>query len=720
MADNRHGPATASRTAADDPLLACLEYVATRLGIAFSRRGALSGLPLRGPSLPLDLLARACAQQGLKCEVRKIRLDRIPQMALPVILLAKTGGACVLVARQGRAGCEIATPGGADSEIVETKALRRRYSGVAAFVSVAEGEDYAPAQRNGNWLATAMGQAWEAWAQILIIAFMVNILGLAVPIFTMNVFDRVIPNMAFPTLWALAIGVGIALVMDSALRQFRAVLLDGTGRRVDMRVSAEIFEHATAMTLQARPGSAGAVASLIRDFDAVREFFTSASIIALTDLLFIGISVWILWLLIGQIAYIPLAAVVIVVAATLLIQIPLSRATRLTQRQSSKRHAVLVESLMQIESIKAANAEGVVQRKWEEALSAAARATSSSRRWSSLALYFTSTVQQFTSVLIIVWGVFLVFEGHISIGALIAANMLAARILNPLGNIAMTMARGQQALNALTGIAELMKLPRDGAQIAGGGPVVKEASVEFRHVVFSYPGQAAPALDEVSFRIPYGQKVGIVGKMGSGKTTIGRLLAGLYVPAKGAVLVSEADTRSYAPAELRAGVGYVPQEPELFTGTLRDNIVLGLPDASQDEIDWAVSMAGLQGLVASHPRGLAMEIGERGKGLSGGQRQAVAIARMILRQPKILFLDEPSSAMDSAAENMLVQMLTQWAAGGQRTLIVCSHRTPLLNAVDRIIVIDDGRLVADGPKADVISRQRGQTRQSQAGGVVPT
>ncbi|WP_162918910.1 type I secretion system permease/ATPase [Taklimakanibacter deserti] len=704
--------------AGSDPLLACLEFVAKLLGTTFSRKGALSGLPLRGPALTVDLLARASAQQGLKCELRKVRLSRIPPVTMPVILLLKAGGACVLASRPGRTTFEILMAGGGDPQLVEEKFLRRHYSGVTAFVAVAEGKDFAPVSANANWFASAVTQAWESWAQILIIAFMVNLLGLAVPIFTMNVFDRVIPNMAFPTLWALALGVVLALVMDSALRQFRAVLLDGAGRRMDMRLSAEIFEHATAMTLSARPGSAGAVASLIRDFDAVREFFTSASIIAVTDLLFIGISVWILWLLIGQIALIPLAAVIVVIAVTMLIQIPLSRATRLTQAQSSRRHAVLVESLMQIESIKAANAEGVVQRKWEEALSAAARANSSSRRWSSFALYFTSTVQQFTSVIILVWGVFLVFEGRISIGALIAANMLAARVLSPLGNIAMTLARGQQAINALKGIAELMKLPRDGSRVQGGGPSVKDGAVEFRHVTFSYPGQASPALNDVTFRIPSGQKVGIVGKMGSGKTTIGRLLAGLYAPTQGAVLVSEADTRSYATAELRAGVAYVPQEPELFTGTVRDNIVLGRPNASQDEIDWAVSMAGLQTLVASHPLGLAMEIGERGKGLSGGQRQAVAIARMILRQPMILFLDEPSSAMDSAAENMLVQMLNQWASGGQRTLIVCSHRTPILNAVDRILVIDDGRLVADGPKADVISRSLSQARRSQAGGVV--
>jgi ATP-binding cassette subfamily C protein LapB len=284
----------------------------------------------------------------------------------------------------------------------------------------------------------------------------------------------------------------------------------------------------------------------------------------------------------------------------------------------------------------------------------------------------------------------------------------------------MTLARGQQAISALKGISELMKLPRDGSPIQGPGPSVKEASVEFRHVTFSYPGQVRAALNDVTFKIPFGQKVGFVGKMGSGKTTIGRLLAGLYVPAHGAVLVSDADTRSYAMAELRAGVAYVPQEPELFTGTLRDNIVLGRPNASPEEIDRAVGMAGLQALVAAHPLGLGMEIGERGKGLSGGQRQAVAIARMMLRQPKVMFLDEPSSAMDSTAENMLVQALSNWASQGDRTLIVCSHRTPLLNAVERIIVIDEGRLVADGPKEEVLSRSVPQQRPVQARGAVVT
>jgi ATP-binding cassette subfamily C protein LapB len=325
-------------------------------------------------------------------------------------------------------------------------------------------------------------------------------------------------------------------------------------------------------------------------------------------------------------------------------------------------------------------------------------------------LYFTSVVQQAVTILITVWGVVLIYEGRLSIGALIASNLLSSRILAPLGNIAMTLARGQQAISGLKGINSLMQLPRERDINAGPSPEVVSADVEFRKVSFKYPDQERPALSNVSFRISAGERVGIIGKVGSGKTTIGRLLAGLYKPLEGAVLISQSDTRAYDPAELRSGVAFVSQDPELFSGTLRDNIVMGSPGASQEQVARAVSDAGLADLVSAHPAGLQMLVGERGRSLSGGQRQAVALARILLRDPKILFLDEPSSALDSATEQALIRTLQLWSEKPNRTLIVCSHRFAMLNVANRLLVVNEGTVTADGPRDEIIARLSGANK----------
>ena len=670
----------------------------------------MSSLPLPGPVLTLGLLPQAAARQGFLCDLRRVRLSAIPTASLPVILVLKDGMTIVLTENSDRGTPVVWDPRQQAHLTWTRKELRKRFAGLAAFITVSRADETPNSHRTSMNFARTLFSGWSTWIQILLTAFFVNLLGLAVPLFTMNVYDRVIPNMSFPTLWALAIGVMLALVMDAVLRQLRAVLLDSTGRRIDLRVSSEIFEHAIALSLGAKRASSGVIASQIREFDAVREFFTSASIIALTDLLFIGISLWVLWLIAGDIAFVPLVAVPIVIVVTLLLQVPLARTTRSLQQYASRRQAVLIESLAALEAIKSSNAEGHVQRKWEEALAGAARANSSVRRWSSFALYFTSIVQQAVTILITVWGVTLIYEGRLTIGALIAANILASRILSPLGNIAMTLARGQQAITALVGINALMQLPRDRPPKLGGSPRVFSPEIEFRKVTFNYPGQELPALNKLTCKIRKGERVGIVGKVGSGKTTMGRLMAGLYMPSEGAVLISEADTRSYDPAELRAGVGFVAQDPELFTGTLRENITLGLHAASDQVIAAVLSEVGLTDLVKSHPAGLQMEVGERGRNLSGGQRQAVALARILIRNPKILFLDEPSSALDSQSEQALIRALLRWSEGENRTLVVCSHRLGMLNLASRLLVINEGQVTADGPRDEIIAKLGAATK----------
>lgn len=695
----------------DDHLLYCLGHVARVFGRPFSRAAILAGLPLRGSRLSVDLFARAAARAGIVARVVERRLADIPPTVAPFIVLTRSGDAAVVSRVEPQTGMlDVVFPQrSAETHKVPRDELQAKILGHVIYVTPEDDEKVRAAGR--HWLWPTVRRFWPSWTQIALAALFINLLGLAVPLFVMNVYDRVIPNFALPTLWALAIGVSVALVFEFMFRLLRTLTLDRAGRRVDMRVAADLFEHAMGLRMASRMQPAGAVANLIREFETVRDFFTSASIVAATDLLFIGIFVAVLWLIVGPLAWVPLVAVPVVIVFALLVQFPLSRSVERTQEQSARRQSILVESLVGIESIKAAGGEGVVQRKWEEAVAATARASASARLWSALALYFTTSVQQAVSVVVIVWGVFLVTGGDITIGALIAANILSSRILSPLGQIATTIARAQQAFSAMRGISGLMALDSELRPRIVSGRAIGEASIEFRGVSFTYPGAGRPTLDDVALTIRPGERVGIIGRIGSGKTTFGKLLAGFHEVSSGTLLIGGLDSRAYEIADLRQAVAYVPQEADIFAGTLRDNILLGAPGAPEDAVAEAARIAGVDAFAATDPLGLAMPVGERGRGLSGGQRQALALARMLAREPRILFLDESSNAMDGTSEAQLVARLEKWL-GPDRTLIVSTHRGAFLNHVGRLIVLDQGRVVADGPRDKVLATLQAGARQA--------
>ncbi|RME99107.1 MAG: ATP-binding cassette domain-containing protein, partial [Alphaproteobacteria bacterium] len=570
-----------------DDLLACLRYVAHELGQPFSAQGVLNGLPLRSSRLSVDLFPRAAQRLGLEARVVARTPSTVPGLVVPYIVLLRDGTAAVVTAKKPDSGnVMLIVPGvSEDPREVSFDALDAEASGHVIYVTRsgrangagARGEGAAAQQRPAgaeHWLWSRVRKFWPSWTQVILAALFINLVGLALPLFVMNVYDRVIPNLAIPTLWALAAGVVLALLFDFALKLLRALVLDHTGRRVDMAVAASLFEQALDVAMAERKSSTGLLANQIREFEQVRDFFTSSSIIALTDLLFIGVFITVLWVIVGPIAWVPLIAVPLVIAVTLLVQLPLAASVEATQREAGRRHSILVESLGGAETIKAVCGEGVMQRRWEDAVAATARANSATRLWSSLALYFTAFVQQAVSVVIIVWGVFLVSEGEISVGGLIAANILAGRVLAPLGNITMTLARAQQAFTALRGITAFMGLKRDKGRSVGEERTIRGGDVVFDGVSFTYPGASAPALSDISFAITAGERVGVVGRIGSGKSTTGKLLAGLYDPDRGSISIDGVNIQRFSAPDLRAGVTYLGQDVELFAGTLRENILL--------------------------------------------------------------------------------------------------------------------------------------------------
>lgn len=709
--------------AISDPLLDCLDFLAREHGRPFSRAGILSGLPVTADRLTVDLFDRAARRVGLSSKLLERSVTRVPGIVAPFVVLLQSGDACIVARKDSDTNQVLVVfPSVSDDRIaMDIGALEQEASGYVIYVT-AESRDPVTARRDADsskkahWLWPAVLRFWPAWIQVLCAALIINVLALASPLFIMNVYDRVIPTLAIPTLWALAAGVVIAIVFDFILKQVRSHVLDRTSRRVDMKVSSTIFEHALAIPMAKRPVTVGGFANQIREFESVREFFTSASVVAATDFLFIGVFILVLWLIVGPLAFVALGAVPVVIVITLLAQIPLVKSVRKTQMKAARRHSILVESLAGAETIKTVGGEGVMQRRFEDAIASAARTDSTTKFWSTFTVNMTGMIQQAVSIITVVWGVFLISSGEISIGALIAANILSSRVLAPLGNIAQTMMRAQQAFEAVRGLTQLMDIESERTSEIASGLTIERGDIVFENVDFSYPEATLPALRNLSFSIKSGEAVGFAGRIGSGKTTIGKILAGLHTADDGKILIDGIDIQQYDPAELRRAIGFLSQEPELFAGSLRENILLGKPTASEEEIAEALHLSGVDTFANTHPLGLNLPVGERGRGLSGGQRQAVSLARLMLRKPKILFLDEPSSAMDGGFENALVAKLREYIAGG-RTLIVCAHRGAMTELIDRLVILEKGSVVGDGPKSTVVRALREQqvkASQSQA------
>jgi ATP-binding cassette subfamily C protein LapB len=531
----------------------------------------------------------------------------------------------------------------------------------------------------------------------------------------MNVYDRVVPNGAIPSLIALAVGLGLAIVFDFIIRIVRSYIIDVTGKKIDVVLAADIFEHILALKMANRPTSVGILANQMRDFDSVREFFTSGTVVAATDLLFAIIFIGVLFLIAGPLAWIPLLMLPIVICAGLILQRPLDRAINRLQAESAARHGVLVESLSGIETVRATGAEARMQTAWERSVAATARSGEEVHFWSVLALTISSSAQQLTSMTLVVVGVFLILDGQITMGALIAANMLSGRVLAPISSLASVITRFTQTMVSLRSIDKLMRLERE--RPPGRSYVartINRGAIAFNNVSFKYPASNESAVENISFKVAPGERVAIIGRVGSGKTTIGRLLSGFYEPLEGSIMIDDIESRQYDPADLRTGIGFVMQDTDLFFGKLRDNITLGRPSATDPEVLEVARLSGVEQFIAGHPLGFDMPISEGGRSLSGGQKQAIGLARALIRKPKIIFMDEPTAHFDVRSEAEFLERL-KMLAKTDMTIIVSTHRPSLLSLVDRILVFERGKLVADGPREKILAAlQAGPSRSAES------
>jgi ATP-binding cassette subfamily C protein LapB len=556
-----------------------------------------------------------------------------------------------------------------------------------------------------HWFWGSLAENSRIYRDIMVAAFVVNVFALAMPLFTMNVYDRVLPNQATEPLWVLSLGVSLIFIGDLILRTMRGYFLDWASTRIDIKLTARIMEQVLGIRLEQRPNSVGSFASNLRSFETVRDFITSATITTLIDipfaLIFIGVIAWIAW---PMIIPVLLGAVVILIYS-FSVQTKMHDLSETMYRASAIRNATLIESLVGLETVKALGIEGQMQRKWEHSAHFLTEVSSKLRLLSSSINNGATTMQQLIAVSLVILGVSLVFNGELTMGGLIACTMLASRALVPIAQTAGLLTQYHNAATSLNSLDEIMQRPveRPADSTFLSRPIFN-GDIEFREVSFSYPGAETNALTKVSFKIKAGEHVAILGRMGSGKSTIHKLILGLYQPTEGAVLIDGIDARQIDPAELRRSVGYVQQDTQLFYGSMRDNLTISAPHVDDAAVIAAARVGGIDEFVNSHPKGFDMLIGERGETLSGGQRQGVGVARAFINKPTILLLDEPTSAMDHSGEDAIRTRLVENTQN--KTLLLISHRSSLYALVNRIIVIDSGRIVADGPKEQVTDALR--------------
>ena len=702
-----------------DPLLDCLVELTRIHGRPSTRAALTAGLPLLPEGLTPSLFARAAAHAGFSAKVVKRELLKIDEALFPVILLLRNNEACLLQGwSEDRLQAQLLLPdSGQGAVTMSIEDLADRYIGVAIFSRPHFRFD----QRTPplvqvpqkHWFWGAVLEQKPIFKDILASALLINIFAIAMPLYTMNVYDRVVPNFAVETLWVFSGGITLVLILDYIIRLMRGHFISLVSNRIDLKLSALIMERVLGMRMSERPASVGAFASNLRSFETVRDFIASATVTAMIDLpfaiLFLLTLIWISWPLV----LLPIIGIILVVIYSYSVQHKMRELSETTFRASALRNSTLVESLTALETIKAHGAESQMQAKWEKTTAFLAKVNSELKLLSSSSINGASTIQQLVNVAVVIAGVYLIQEKMMSMGGLIAATMLAGRAMAPVAQVVGLMLQFEGAKNSLASLEKIMATPTERSDETAfvHRPEIK-GQIEFKNVHFSYPGRKEEALRGVSFKINPGEKVVIIGRIGSGKSTLQKLILGLYAPTKGAVMLDDVDLRQLDPADLRRNLGYVEQDSMLFYGTLRENITIRAPYADDRAVLAAAELAGLKEFVNSHPEGFDMVIRERGESISGGQRQSIAIARAALLDPPVLLLDEPTSAMDYPSEAQFKDRIAKY--GQHKTMLIVTHRPSLMDLATRVIVIDSGVVVADGPRDKVLhALQTGQVGKAK-------
>lgn len=700
------------------PLAASLSVLSSFHGVHSSVDTLLAGLPLENGRLTPSLFSRAAERAGLLTRVVRTPLDRLNPVLFPAVLILAENNCCVVFSVDKEAGkARVAFPEvGPDETEIGLEELGESYTGFAIYARPRFQFDERAVRtkklEKEHWFWGVISEHRHLYRDIIVASVLSNLIAFSMPLFVMNVYNRVVPNRAVESLWVMAIGVFVMITADFVIHMTRGYLVDLAAAKTNVKLSREMMEHVLDMRSEERSPSVGSFAGSIQGFDSVRSFISSATVLAYVDLPF-ALLFFLVIALISWTLVIPLlVASGLILLHAVLVQGQMRELSETTSRASSLKNATLIESLVAMETVKSLGAEGHIQSRWEKTVAFLERTNIKLRLLSSSVVNSVQWIQMTASIATMVVGVYLIMSNSISMGSLIATYLLSSRAIAPIGRVAALLMQYHSASRSLKALDEIMQkeTERPAGSVFISTPRIR-GSVQFRGVSFTYPGQESTALSDVSFTIGASEKVALLGPIGSGKTTVNKLVLGLFRPQEGSILIDGRDIRQIDPSELRKNIGVVPQDVMLFYGNLKDNLLFGSPAVTDREILLASWVSGVEMFANTHPKGFDMPIGERGSFLSSGQRQAVAIARAIIKDPPILVLDEPTASMDHVIEEHIKKNLA--ALVKDKTVILTTHRTPLLSLVDRLIVIDRGKIVADGPKEMVLKAlQEGQVRRT--------
>jgi len=707
----------AEEFAPKDPIETCVLWLLEGLDKPMSAaalRASVARLP--GP-WTFEEAIEALESFGLRCRERSVSLSDLLSTHKSSIFLSE--GAVV-------AAIQPKTEAHPAQLFVPTRNLRPTPLSVEALAMIYGGmvieieaelkigtEDDNQKGRFGHWFFGPLLASKFVYFQVMMAALLTNIFALATSGFSMIVYDRVMPNGAMETLVALLVGVFIIFISDFVIRSLRSYFLDVAGAQADMVIADTLFEQVIDMELAARTSPTGSVANSLREFESLRDFLTSATLTTLIDLPFAVLFLFVIWTIGGPLVYVPLAAIPLIIGSTLLIQPSLRKLTQSNYEDGQTKNSVAIETLQGIETIKAIGAGSMMRKRWQDVISHQSTIGLKTRVLSQFSSNMSNFANQLVWVGTVTLGVYLTQTGAIGSGAIVACSMLSGRSIAPLAQLSQLLTRLNTALASYRNLNALMSQPREHKNKAAYlNRPVWQGSIEFRDVSFNYPGQSQGGLQNISFKIEAGEKVAIVGKVGSGKTTLAKLLVGLYKPSSGAILVDGIDIRQIDPADLRRNIGVVMQESWLFSGTVKQNIAVGGNNPTDEEILQAAMISGVHEFISEHPDGYAYKLKEKGEGLSGGQRQTINIARALVGRPPILLMDEPTSAMDLGHESELIAKLKNQLIN--QTILIITHRTSILELATRVLVLDQGKIVAQGPKSDFMRNQPPQQAGQEA------
>ncbi|SHE30991.1 type I secretion system permease/ATPase [Vibrio gazogenes] len=694
-----------------DTLLNSLIYISRYYGLANSPEALINGLPLSDGRLTPFLFPRAAERAGLVAKENRAKLSDIPRLIFPVVLLLKGGESCVLLSiNEEQQEAEVVTESSGMVPISYSfQDLEERYIGryfmVKKQFSYDERSPEVLKTNQGHWFWSTIWQSKKIYRDVLIASLLINAFAIAAPMFSRLVYDKVVPNLAFETLWVLSSGIVCIFLFDITLKMLRSYFIDVAGKKSDILISSKLYSKVLGIRMENRPPSVGAFARHLQEFESIREFFTSATISSLIDLPFAFLFLFLIWLMSGPLVIVPIVGVMMLACYSYLIQPKLKVAIEEGSRLASQKYANLIESLSGLETVKLFGAQSQFQYRWEEAVAHMANWNIKSRKITNGIQNAAGFVQQVSNIAMIIVGVYLISEGDLTMGGMIAATMLSSRAIAPMIQLSLLSTRYTQAKSAFTLIEGIMAMPdeqEEGKRYIHR-PIFK-GKIELDNVTFHYPGSATASIRDVSITINPGEKVAIIGRVGSGKTTLERLIMGLYKPTEGHIRIDDTNISQLHHIDIRRNIGCTPQDSLLFFGTIRENITLGRPLVDDRDMLDAANRAGVTMFTQQDAAGMERQVGEGGQLLSGGQKQAVAIARALLGRPPVLLMDEPTSAMDNRSEMHVKHQLKQLTPN--ETLILITHKTSMLDIVDRIIVMEKGYVIADGAKEEVLNNLR--------------